>query len=596
MKIFLCENLPIFVNNLVPALNGLGHHAVSLLNFKSKHVAYILRKFQPDLIITVGWTKNVSKENLKAIRTYCERTRAFHVYWSLEDPVHMETWSLNVVRTARPDYVFSHDPDAPQEYQALGFPSSQLMHACNPDIHRPVNEDPKYKCDIALVANFSNATGGILRKQGFETLLFPLLDAGFNVKIYGQNWNERFGRFFDRTIPQTALKGAVSYSEVPKIYSSAKIILGLQNFEKQLTRRTFEALACRGCLLTLDTPGVRACFKPGFHLLAAKTAGEAVNLARYYLNHPEEREQIAGRGQTAVYRKHTFTHRMKTLLKRIAPYDKMKKKKGMVVFNPPLRKVILKATDREVEINSKRLEEPRLLIPLHEICGTGSDLHFSPHLLPADFRAKEGRITIRKDQEKHFESALGRTFITSLHQTSSRELHLPVSSVPSDCRAFLFLKGRRQGKTNSPNTLYVNRKTGALLTFKIPEKLNVTSARLSVFLPLPLSKPVRVGCYVLTDPAKLKGWGKTFRPKPVIATVGGVYPKFYPFTEGWNTWDITPALRKKQSSQKTIHILLLAKDDINFSIPFAGTNWKTSRPQLKNFYPVYRPKLEIWYK
>lgn len=297
MRIFVCENLPMFVDHLVPALKEIGYSAVSRRDFGQESVAKILRAFRPDIVLTVGWTPSLSPVNLKSIRSYCRMRKAFHVYWSLEDPIHMDTWSMRVIRMGQPDYVFSHDPDVPLEYERLGIPSSQLMHACNPRLHRPSAPHPNWQHDIILVANFSYATEGSLRKTSVETLLLPLIDEGLDVAVYGRHWKERFSECFARPLPETVLKEQLQYEDVPYAYASAKIVLGLQNEERQLTRRTFEALTCGSCLITLHTKGVLEHFKHGTHVLLSRTPRETVQLVRHALRHEKKRERLGRSGR-----------------------------------------------------------------------------------------------------------------------------------------------------------------------------------------------------------------------------------------------------------------------------------------------------------
>jgi spore maturation protein CgeB len=79
--------------------------------------------------------------------------------------------------------------------------------------------------------------------------------------------------------------------------------------------RTPESLACKRLLLTEDVPAVRDHFEDGKHLVLFKTIDEAVDKAKYYLAHPEDRERIAEIGYKEFLDKHTYMHRTKHILK-----------------------------------------------------------------------------------------------------------------------------------------------------------------------------------------------------------------------------------------------------------------------------------------
>src|ERR1019366_5993912 len=99
-----------------------------------------------------------------------------------------------------------------------------------------------------------------------------------------------------------------------KKMSQSRIILN-EAIHDDLNMRVFEALACKKLLLTEDIPAVRDHFVDGEHLVLFKTVDEAVEKARYYLDHTEDRERIAKAGYEEFLDKHTYMHRAKEILK-----------------------------------------------------------------------------------------------------------------------------------------------------------------------------------------------------------------------------------------------------------------------------------------
>jgi len=79
--------------------------------------------------------------------------------------------------------------------------------------------------------------------------------------------------------------------------------------------RVFEGLACKKLLLTEDVPAIHDHFEDGRHLVLFKTIDEAVEKARYYLAHDNERNHIAAAGYAEFLDKHTYMHRAKHILK-----------------------------------------------------------------------------------------------------------------------------------------------------------------------------------------------------------------------------------------------------------------------------------------
>lgn len=97
-------------------------------------------------------------------------------------------------------------------------------------------------------------------------------------------------------------------------FCQSKIVFNI-SIKDDVNMRTFEALSTKSFLLTSWVPGLDELFKDGVHLVTYKTLDEAVEKAKYYIAHDEEREKIAQAGFEEVRAKHTFKHRAEEILK-----------------------------------------------------------------------------------------------------------------------------------------------------------------------------------------------------------------------------------------------------------------------------------------
>ena len=78
--------------------------------------------------------------------------------------------------------------------------------------------------------------------------------------------------------------------------------------------RTFEAAGCGAFLLSDYVGGMENAFDIGKEIACYKSEDEMVEKVRYYLDHPELRNQIALAGQRRAYQEHSFENRIKQIL------------------------------------------------------------------------------------------------------------------------------------------------------------------------------------------------------------------------------------------------------------------------------------------
>lgn len=107
--------------------------------------------------------------------------------------------------------------------------------------------------------------------------------------------------------------GKKVFEEAAEVFSSSKIVLNF-SIKDDVNMRVFETLATKSLLLTNELPTLPHLFKDGVHLVTYKNVEDAIEKAKYYIEHEEERRAIAENGYKEVMAKHTYTHRLKTVL------------------------------------------------------------------------------------------------------------------------------------------------------------------------------------------------------------------------------------------------------------------------------------------
>jgi spore maturation protein CgeB len=299
VKILFIEIDPLYLLGLPQGFKKNGCEVKVLNDIVREELDAVVQEYQPDLLMTAGWTKIHTKQKLKILGDIIDEYGLNHVYWATEDPRWTDKWSIPYIQATKPRYIFTIHREAVPFYEGLGYPADYLPWACNPDFHRPVEPKEEYQCDIALVAT-AGVTWSSYRRDSAQLLLKPLVEHGYNVAIWGKRWDKLDRDIVGFSVDAGYLRGKLPYTETNEVYSSAKIVLGFQNLTTELTSRTYEILGAQAFMLAPATAAVLNHFQPGKHLAVTHSQEETMRLVDYYLRHEEERKSIAAEGRRAV--------------------------------------------------------------------------------------------------------------------------------------------------------------------------------------------------------------------------------------------------------------------------------------------------------
>lgn len=110
-----------------------------------------------------------------------------------------------------------------------------------------------------------------------------------------------------------------SLTEMPKIFHLSKINLNMtiKPIQTGLPLRIFDILGCGGFLMTNYQAELTEYFEIGVDLEAYSSIEELADKCAYYLEHEDERKQIALNGYRKVCEQHTYPHRIKEMLYKI---------------------------------------------------------------------------------------------------------------------------------------------------------------------------------------------------------------------------------------------------------------------------------------
>lgn len=188
------------------------------------------------------------------------------------------------------DYVFTPHKEYLETLQQVNENVFWLPFACDPEVHRRHKVEKVY--EVAFAGG--NPPGSMRRK------ILDKLARYFKMNDYTRYY-----------MPE----------EWALIYSQAKIIFN-KSWTKELNMRPFEALSCDSLLLTeKSSNGWDDLFVDGKHFVSYSSEDELFEKIRYYLTHDEEREKIAEAGHKLALEKHTYWHRVQTMLQIIKDHN-----------------------------------------------------------------------------------------------------------------------------------------------------------------------------------------------------------------------------------------------------------------------------------
>lgn len=207
------------------------------------------------------------------------------------------------------DYVFFNQKRAVEEYLADRPEKTNvqwLPHAFEPACYRPgvwtgkewIEADPKKEYDVCFIGHIQmqDNYNGISRVAFLDKMF-----AAFPDRFYYGSRNPAF-------------PGYNLFDDVAGKFNRSKIVLNI-SIGDDLNMRLFEALGTNSLLLTNWLPTLEDIFVDNKDLISYKTVDEAVEKAQYFIDNPDEAEMVAESGYKKVLSKHTYMHRVETVLK-----------------------------------------------------------------------------------------------------------------------------------------------------------------------------------------------------------------------------------------------------------------------------------------
>ena len=167
----------------------------------------------------------------------------------------------------------------------------------------------KYSTEAVFVGSYTE-----LRAETMKRLSDSCGEA--RIAIFGDDgWraDERTSRCF---------RGGVKYgTELNAVYCASKVVINLDTPQLiiSLNNRVFDALAGGNLIVTENKPDALDHFEPRKDLLVYTTIEELADLVNAVCDSPDAYSTLPARGREKVLAYHTWTKRVRTLLRLVAP-------------------------------------------------------------------------------------------------------------------------------------------------------------------------------------------------------------------------------------------------------------------------------------
>ncbi|MBU0672858.1 MAG: glycosyltransferase [Candidatus Margulisbacteria bacterium] len=284
--------------------------------------------FEPDLVLRI--VGRLSSRILSAIR----KTKTKTAIWYLDDPQEIDFTSKDALKY---DYVFTVESACVAAYKQAGSQNAFFLPlGCSPAIQKKLEVEDKYKSDICFIGVAFPA-----RVEFFDSVADSLKD--HNVKIIGGGktvgsakdpwlWGKKLKRL--DVLGKFIVDEIVQPEEAAKYYNGAKINLNIHRaaIDARITAgnksgivpqgvsgRTFEIAGCAGFqLIDNARSDYSKHFEVGKEIVAFSDVEDFKKKVKYYLQHDEERMQIAEAAQKRAYADHTYKQRLNFLIEKCA--------------------------------------------------------------------------------------------------------------------------------------------------------------------------------------------------------------------------------------------------------------------------------------
>ncbi|RKQ36424.1 glycosyltransferase family protein [Kocuria tytonis] len=264
------------------------------------------------------------KEPVRELVAHCRERGIPTVFWNKEDPPHYDDF-LECARLF--DVVFTTDVNKiPDYHRDLGHDRvGVLPFAAQPAVHSPARPKSGFHTRDVAFGGMYFAHKFPERREQMDLLLggahdiSPKLGTGLEIfsRYLGHDERYQFPAPLDGHVV-----GSLDYEQMLTAYRAYKVFLNVNSVvdsPSMCARRIFEITACGTTVVSTPSEAVRRYFTQD-QLSVVADRRHAADVIRALVRSPELADRMVHRAQREIWAKHTYTHRVETVLERAAPH------------------------------------------------------------------------------------------------------------------------------------------------------------------------------------------------------------------------------------------------------------------------------------
>jgi spore maturation protein CgeB len=236
---------------------------------------------------------------------------ALAAFWDVDAPATLDRVATNphdpfLALIPRYDLIFTYGGGEPvvSAYELLGARACiPIYNALDPDTHHPVPPDPRFACDLALLAN--RLPDRELRVEEFFLNVAARLPNKQFV-LGGNGWSNKALSTNVTYVNHVYTKDHNAFNSTPRaVLNVNRESMARYGFSPPT--RIFEAAGAAACVITDDWEGIEMFLEPGREVLVARNGDD---VAEHLQSLTRSRAKMMGEAaRTRILSEHTYAHR-----------------------------------------------------------------------------------------------------------------------------------------------------------------------------------------------------------------------------------------------------------------------------------------------